>query len=282
MRLLRYREAGTEKPGLLDASGTLRDLSGHVADITGESITPEGLKKLAALDPASLPAVSGNPRLGCPVGKIGKIICVGLNYSDHAAETGMQVPAEPIIFMKATTSINGPNDTVVIPKNSRKTDWEVELGIVIGKKAQYVEEKDSLDHVAGFVLVNDISEREFQIERHGQWVKGKSADTFAPIGPWLVTKDEVADPQNLKMWLDVNGKRCQDGSTTTMVYGVKHLVSYISQFMTLMPGDIIPTGTPPGVGAGMKPPMFLKPGDVMKLGIEGLGEQRQDVVGYKG
>lgn len=282
MRLLRYGEAGKEKPGLLDASGTLRDLSGHVGDITGDTLSPEGLKKLAALDPASLPAVSGDPRLGCPVGAIGKIICVGLNYSDHAAETGMQVPAEPIIFMKATTAINGPNDTVIIPKNSRKTDWEVELGIVIGKKAQYVEEKDALDYVAGYVLVNDISEREFQIERHGQWVKGKSADTFAPIGPWMVTKDEIADPQNLKMWLDVNGKRCQDGSTTTMVYGVKHLVSYISQFMTLMPGDVIPTGTPPGVGAGMKPPMFLKPGDVMKLGIEGLGEQRQDVVGYKG
>lgn len=282
MRLLRYGEAGKEKPGLLDASGTLRDLSGHVADIDGSAITPEGLKKLAAIDPASLPAVSGNPRLGCPVGKIGKIICVGLNYSDHAAETGMQVPAEPIIFMKATTAINGPNDPVVIPRNSKKTDWEVELGIVIGKKAQYVEEKDALDYVAGYVLVNDISEREFQIERHGQWVKGKSADTFAPIGPWLVTKDEIADPQNLKMWLDVNGKRCQDGATTTMVYGVKHLVSYISQFMTLMPGDVIPTGTPPGVGAGMKPPMFLKPGDVMTLGIEGLGEQRQEVVGYKG
>lgn len=282
MRLLRYGEAGKEKPGMLDANGTLRDLSGHVGDITGDTLSPEGLKKLAALDPASLPAVSGTPRLGCPIGTIGKIICVGLNYSDHAAETGMQVPAEPIIFMKATTAINGPNDTVIIPKNSRKTDWEVELGIVIGKKAQYVEEKDALDYVAGYVLVNDISEREFQIERHGQWVKGKSADTFAPIGPWMVTKDEIADPQNLKMWLDVNGKRCQDGSTTTMVYGVKHLVSYISQFMTLMPGDVIPTGTPPGVGAGMKPPMFLKPGDVMKLGIEGLGEQRQDVVGYKG
>lgn len=282
MRLLRYGEAGKEKPGLLDANGTLRDLSGHVGDITGDTLSPEGLKKLAALDPASLPAVSGTPRLGCPIGTIGKIICVGLNYSDHAAETGMQVPAEPIIFMKATTAINGPNDTVVIPRHSKKTDWEVELGIVIGKKAQYVEEKDALDYVAGYVLVNDISEREFQIERHGQWVKGKSADTFAPIGPWMVTKDEIADPQNLKMWLDVNGKRCQDGSTTTMVYGVKHLVSYISQFMTLMPGDVIPTGTPPGVGAGMKPPMFLKPGDVMKLGIEGLGEQRQDVVGYKG
>lgn len=282
MRLLRYGEAGKEKPGLLDANGTLRDLSGHVGDITGDTISPEGLKKLAALDPASLPAVSGTPRLGCPIGTIGKIICVGLNYSDHAAETGMQVPAEPIIFMKATTAINGPNDTVIIPRHSKKTDWEVELGIVIGKKAQYVEERDALDYVAGYVLVNDISEREFQIERHGQWVKGKSADTFAPIGPWMVTKDEIADPQNLKMWLDVNGKRCQDGSTATMVYGVKHLVSYISQFMTLMPGDVIPTGTPPGVGAGMKPPMFLKPGDVMKLSVEGLGEQRQDVVGYKG
>jgi 2-keto-4-pentenoate hydratase/2-oxohepta-3-ene-1,7-dioic acid hydratase in catechol pathway len=279
---MRYGEAGKEKPGLLDANGTLRDLSGHVGDITGDTISPEGLKKLAAIDPASLPAVSGTPRLGCPIGTIGKIICVGLNYSDHAAETGMQVPAEPIIFMKATTAINGPNDTVVIPRHSKKTDWEVELGIVIGKKAQYVEERDALDYVAGYVLVNDISEREFQIERHGQWVKGKSADTFAPIGPWLVTKDEIADPQNLKMWLEVNGKRCQDGSTATMVYGVKHLVSYISQFMTLMPGDVIPTGTPPGVGAGMKPPMFLKPGDVMKLSIEGLGEQRQDVVGYKG
>ncbi|MBU0724247.1 MAG: fumarylacetoacetate hydrolase family protein [Alphaproteobacteria bacterium] len=282
MRLLRYGEAGQEKPGILDADGKIRDLSGHVADLTGDAITPEGLKKLAGIDVKSLPLVSGTPRLGCPIAQIGKIICVGLNYSDHAAETGMAVPPEPIIFMKATTSIIGPNDTVIIPKNSKKTDWEVELGIVIGKKAQYVDEKDSLDHVAGYCVVNDISEREFQIERSGQWVKGKSADTFAPIGPWMVTKDEIADPQNLKMWLDVDGKRYQDGSTTTMVYGVKHLVSYISQFMTLMPGDVIPTGTPPGVGTGMKPPVFLKPGNVMHLGIEGLGEQRQNVVAYKG
>ncbi|KZD09660.1 fumarylacetoacetate hydrolase family protein [Oceanibaculum pacificum] len=282
MRLLRYGEAGKEKPGILDADGKLRDLSGHLPDITGDALTPDGLKKLAGIDAKSLPEVAGSPRLGCPIANIGKVICVGLNYSDHAAETGMAVPSEPIIFMKATTAINGPNDPVIIPKNSKKTDWEVELGIVIGKKAQYVDEANSLDYVAGYVLVNDVSEREFQIERQGQWVKGKSADTFAPIGPWLVTKDEIADPQNLKMWLDVDGQRYQDGSTKTMVYGVKHLVSYISQFMTLMPGDVIPTGTPPGVGAGMKPPVFLKPGNVMRLGIEGLGEQRQDVKAYQG
>lgn len=282
MRLLRYGEAGKEKPGILDADGKLRDLSGHLPDITGDALTPDGLKKLAGIDAKSLPEVAGSPRLGCPIANIGKVICVGLNYSDHAAETGMAVPSEPIIFMKATTAINGPNDPVVIPKNSKKTDWEVELGIVIGKKAQYVDEANALDYVAGYVLVNDVSEREFQIERQGQWVKGKSADTFAPIGPWLVTKDEIADPQNLKMWLDVDGQRYQDGSTKTMVYGVKHLVSYISQFMTLMPGDVIPTGTPPGVGAGMKPPVFLKAGNVMRLGIEGLGEQRQEVKAYQG
>ncbi len=275
MKLLRYGPEGQEKPGLLDEDGRIRDLSAHVKDIAGEALAPEGLAKLAALDPASLPLVDGDVRYGPCVAGTGKFICIGLNYSDHAAETGATVPPEPIIFMKATSAITGPNDTVLIPRNSQKTDWEVELGVVIGKTAKYVSEAEALDHVAGYCVINDLSERAFQIERHGQWTKGKSADTFGPIGPWLVTRDEVADPQNLHMWLEVDGKRYQDGSTKTMVYGVAFLVSYLSQFMSLRPGDVISTGTPPGVGMGQKPQIYLKPGQTMRLGIEGLGEQQQ-------
>lgn len=278
MKLLRYGEPGREKPGLLDSAGVIRDLSGVVADIAGDTLLPEGLARLAALDPASLPAVDGSPRLGPCVAGTGKFICIGLNYSDHAAETGATVPPEPIIFMKATSAIVGPDDAIEIPRGSEKTDWEVELGVVIGKTAKYVSEEDAMDHVAGYCVINDVSERAFQIERHGQWTKGKSCDTFGPTGPWLVTKDEVADPQNLAMWLEVNGHRYQNGSTATMVYGVRHLVSYLSRFMSLRPGDIISTGTPPGVGLGLKPPVYLKPGDVVTLGIEGLGSQRQQVV----
>lgn len=275
MKLVRYGEPGEEKPGLIDAAGAIRDLSGHVPDIAGAVLTPEGLAKIAAIDPASLPVVPGTPRFGPCVAGTGKFICIGLNYSDHAAETGATVPPEPIIFMKATSAITGPNDPVEIPRNSQKTDWEVELGVVIGKKAKYVSEADAMDHVAGYCLINDVSERAFQAERQGQWTKGKSADTFGPIGPWLATRDEIADPQNLKMWLTVNGRKFQDGTSATMVYGVRYLVSYLSQFMSLHPGDIISTGTPPGVGLGQKPNIFLKPGDVMELGIEGLGQQRQ-------
>lgn len=278
MKLLRYGEAGAEKPGLLAEDGTIRDLSAHVGDIAGEVLSPEGLAALARIDAASLPEVSGNPRLGPCVAGTGKFICIGLNYSDHAAETGATVPPEPIIFMKATSAIVGPNDDVEIPRTSEKTDWEVELGVVIGKMAKYVSEDEAMDYVAGYCVVNDVSERAFQAERHGQWTKGKSADTFGPTGPWLVTKDEVADPQNLSMWLEVNGHRYQDGSTKTMVYGVRYLVSYLSQFMSLRPGDIISTGTPPGVGLGQNPKVFLKAGDVMELGIEGLGTQRQRCV----
>ncbi len=279
MKLLRYGPKGQEKPGMLDASGTLRDLSGVIADIDGTTIGADGLAKLGGLDPASLPAVSGSPRLGACVGKVGKFICIGLNYADHAAESGLDVPPEPVIFMKCTSAICGPNDDVEIPRTSEKTDWEVELGVVIGKHAKYVDEKDAMDHVAGYCVINDVSERAFQAERAGQWTKGKSHDTFGPIGPWLVTKDEVADPQNLKMWLEVDGHRYQDGSTRTMVYKVPHLVSYLSQFMSLQPGDIISTGTPPGVGLGIKPtPVYLKPGQTMHLGIEGLGEQTQKTV----
>lgn len=275
MKLLRYGEAGRERPGMIDADGNIRDLSAHVTDIAGSGISPESLKKLASVDPKSLPLVDGNPRLGPCVAGTGKFICIGLNYSDHAAETGATVPSEPIIFMKATSAIVGPNDDVLIPRGSEKTDWEVELAIVIGKTAKYVTESEALDYVAGYCVAHDVSERAFQAERQGQWTKGKSCDTFGPTGPWLVTKDEVADPQNLKMWLTVNGKTMQDGSTRTMVYGVAHLVSYLSQFMSLLPGDIISTGTPPGVGLGMKPPVFLKNGDVVELGIEGLGTQKQ-------
>lgn len=275
MKLLRYGKPGQEKPGLLDKDGKIRDLSAHVADIGGEAISPASLKKLAKLNVADLPLVKGRPRLGpCVVGT-GKFICIGLNYSDHAAETGATVPPEPIIFMKATSAIVGPNDTVEIPRNSVKCDWEVELGVVIGKTAKYVSEDKAMDHVAGYCVINDLSEREFQIEHSGQWTKGKSADTFGPTGPWLVTKDEIKDPQDLGMWLEVNGKRFQNGSTKTMVYGVRFLVSYLSRFMSLQPGDIISTGTPPGVGMGQKPQLYLKAGDVMELSIDGLGTQKQ-------
>ncbi len=282
MKLLRYGPLGQEKPGILDAQGNIRDLSGVVGDINGATLQPEALARLAGLDLNALPVVSGQPRIGACVAGVGKFICIGLNYSDHAAETGATVPPEPIIFMKATSAIMGPDDDLIIPKNSQKTDWEVELGVVIGKVARYVDEASAMDHVAGYCTINDVSERAFQIERHGQWTKGKSCDTFGPIGPWLVTADEVADPQNLAMFCDVNGHRFQNGSTKTMVYGVCYLISYLSQFMSLQPGDIISTGTPPGVGMGQKPPLYLKPGDKVHLGIAGLGEQRQDVKAYAG
>jgi 2-keto-4-pentenoate hydratase/2-oxohepta-3-ene-1,7-dioic acid hydratase in catechol pathway len=275
MKLLRYGGPGQEKPGMLDSEGTLRDLSGIVADVSGSALNPESLDKLRKLDPLTLPPVSGSPRIGPCVGSVGKFLCIGLNYSDHAAESGMAVPTEPVLFMKATSAISGPYDNVVIPRNSLKTDWEVELGVVIGKQAKYVDEKDALSHVAGYCVVNDLSERAFQLEGTGQWVKGKSADTFGPIGPWLVTADEVSDPQSLHLWLEVDGHRYQDGSTATMVFGVAHLVSYLSRFMSLQPGDIISTGTPPGVGLGQRPQIYLRAGNVMTLGVEGLGEQRQ-------
>lgn len=278
MKLLRYGPPGEEKPGLLDADGNLRDLSGHVADISGDTLLPESLARLKALDVTSLPRVEGNPRLGPCVGGTRKFICIGLNYSDHAAETGAAIPPEPIVFMKAVSAIVGPGDAIEIPRNSLKTDWEVELGVVIGKPAKYVSESNAMDHVAGYCVINDVSERAFQAERQGQWTKGKSADTFGPTGPWLVTSDEVRDPQALPMWLEVNGHRYQNGNTATMIYGVLYLVAYLSQFMSLQPGDIISTGTPPGVGLGQKPPVYLKPGDVVTLGIEGLGQQRQNVV----
>ncbi|MES0885203.1 fumarylacetoacetate hydrolase family protein [Roseibium sp. SCP14] len=278
MKLLRYGPKGHEKPGILDADGVVRDLSEHVADISGETIGDEALSKIAALGLSTLPAVDVE-RYGPCVSGVGKFICIGLNYSDHAAESGLPVPSEPVIFAKATSAICGPNDNVEIPRGSTATDWEVELGVVIGKEAKYVDEADALDYVAGYCVINDVSERDFQAKREGQWTKGKSADTFGPIGPWLVTRDEVTDPQALPMYLDVNGKRMQDGNTNTMVYGVAHVVSYLSQFMSLQPGDIISTGTPPGVGLGMKPvPVYLKAGDEMELGIEGLGTQRQKVV----
>ena len=278
MKLVRYGESGRERPGLIDQTGAIRDLSGHMLDVAGAELDPDALARLAKVDPESLPLVVGEtPRIGPCVAGTGKFICIGLNYSDHAAETNATVPPEPIIFMKATSAIVGPDDDVFIPRGSVKTDWEVELGVVIGRKAKYVSEAEALDYVAGYCVVHDVSERAFQTERQGQWTKGKSCDTFGPIGPWLVTKDEVADPQNLPMWLKVNGETVQNGSTKTMVYGVAYLVSYLSQFMSLLPGDIISTGTPPGVGMGMKPPRFLKPGDVVELGIEGLGKQRQQV-----
>ena len=279
MKLLRYGAKGAEKPGLLDKNGQIRDLSQHVPDIAGAVLSDDSLARLAKIDPATLPLVEGPVRYGACVGQIGKFICVGLNYSDHAKETGAEPPKEPILFMKATSAVCGPNDNVMIPKNSQKTDWEVELGVVIGREARYVDEKDALSYVAGYCVINDVSERAFQTERGGQWVKGKSADTFGPTGPWLVTRDEIKDPQNLSMWLDVDTKRYQNGSTRTMIFGVAHLVHYISQFMSLQPGDVISTGTPPGVGLGQKPnPIYLKPGQVMRLGIEGLGEQRQQVI----
>lgn len=282
MKLLRYGEMGQERPALLDANGQIRDLSGAVDDIAEDTLAPEGLARLEEIDPATLPLVEGEPRIGACVGHVGKLICVGLNYADHAAEAGMDLPPEPILFMKATSSICGPNDDIRIPRGSEKTDWEVELGIVIGKEARYLEPEDAMDHVAGYCVVNDISERAFQIERAGQWVKGKSADTFGPIGPWMVTCDEVADPQDLGLWLSVDGQKYQDGTTRTMVFGVAHLVHYISQFMSLQPGDIIATGTPPGVGMGQTPQTFLRAGQVMELGIEGLGQQRQRTIAWNG
>jgi 2-keto-4-pentenoate hydratase/2-oxohepta-3-ene-1,7-dioic acid hydratase in catechol pathway len=278
MKLLRYGAVGQEKPGVLDRKGILRDLSGHINDVSGSALLPASLDKLKTLDLESLPAVEGTPRLGPCAGAVGKFIAIGLNYADHAAESGVDVPKEPVIFTKATSSICGPNDNVVIPRGSQKCDWEVELACVIGKPGKYIEEADALSHVAGYCVVNDVSERGFQLEGTGQWVKGKSADTFGPLGPWLVTADEVPDPQNLHLWLEVNGHRYQDGSTKTMVFSVAHLVSYVSRFMSLQTGDVITTGTPPGVGMGQKPQTYLKPGDVITLGIEGLGEQRQHVV----
>ncbi len=282
MKLLRYGPSGREKPGLLDADGKIRDLSGIVSNIDSSVLAPSRLEHLRKFDPAKLPLVRGTPRLGVPYIGIGKFIAIGLNFSDHAAESGMPVPQEPIVFMKATTCITGPNDGIVLPKGSTKTDWEVELGAVIGTKAQYVEKADALKYVAGYCVINDVSERQFQLERGSQWDKGKGCDTFGPIGPYLVTTDEITDPQDLEMWLDVNGEKRQRGNTKTMVFDVAHLVSYISQFMTLMPGDIITTGTPPGVGMGMKPQQFLKAGDVVTLGIRGLGEQKQRVTAWTG
>jgi 2-keto-4-pentenoate hydratase/2-oxohepta-3-ene-1,7-dioic acid hydratase in catechol pathway len=278
MKLVRYGLPGRESPGLIDAEGALRDLSAHVSDISGAVLRLDGLETLRSIDAYSLPIVHGNPRIGPCVGAVGKIVCVGLNYSDHAAESNMPVPAEPILFMKASSAIIGPNDDVRIPPRSKKTDWEVELGIVIGEPCSYVPEALASRHVAGYCVVNDISEREYQLERGGQWDKGKSCDTFAPLGPWLVTPDEVPDPHALDLWLDVDGRRYQNGSTRTMIFGVPHLISYISHFMTLHPGDIISTGTPPGVGLGQKPPAFLCAGQTMSLGITGLGTQRQRTV----
>ncbi|MDP2734275.1 MAG: ureidoglycolate lyase [Hoeflea sp.] len=276
MKLLRIGAPGQEKPAILDAAGNPRDLSAVIGDIAGDVLLPESLARIAAIDPATLPELEAD-RIGACVGHVGKFICIRLNYSDHAAETGAQVPKEPVIFMKATSAVCGPNDTVLIPRNSVKTDWEVELGVIIGKGGVYIDEADALDHVAGYCVVNDVSEREFQIERSGTWDKGKGCDTFGPIGPWLVTRDEVADPQDLKLWLEVDGHRYQDGSTRTMVFGVAHIVSYVSQFMSLQPGDVISTGTPPGVGMGQKPQTYLKGGETIELGVEGLGTQRQSV-----
>jgi len=281
MKLVRYGNPGKEKPGLVDADGNLRDLSAHIKDIGPAQLGDAALGKLRRIKPASLPRVKGSPRMGCPVTGTPKFIAIGLNYADHALEAGMPIPKEPIVFMKATSCIQGPNDPVMLPKGSVKTDWELELGVVIGTRARYVTQKEALNHVAGYCTINDISEREFQIERGGTWDKGKGCDTFGPIGPWLVTRDEVPNPQKLQMWLDLNGQRVQTGSTKTMVFGVAKLISYVSQFMTLEPGDVITTGTPPGVGMGMKPPLYLKKGDKMSLGIEGLGEQHQLVVAFK-
>src|SRR5688572_1016391 len=281
MKLLRVGAPGLEKPAILHSDGTYRDLSSIVPELRGLVLTPEGMSRIRAVDPATLPVLDQDLRIGPCVDQVGKFICIGLNYADHAAETGAPIPAEPIIFMKATSAIIGPNDDVIIPKNAIKPDWEVELGIVIGKEARYIDEKDAFDHIAGYCVVNDVSERHFQTERGGQWDKGKGCDTFGPIGPWLVTPDEVPDPQNLKMWLEVDGHRYQNGSTKTMIFGVATCVAYVSQFMSLQPGDIITTGTPPGVGMGIKPePVWLKPGNVMRLGIEGLGEQTQNVKAY--
>ncbi|NIF70816.1 MULTISPECIES: fumarylacetoacetate hydrolase family protein [unclassified Burkholderia] len=281
MKLARYGQPGSEKPALVDQDGKLRDLSGVIADITPATLDEASLAKLRALDVASLPLVEGTPRHGCPVNGVGKFLAIGLNYSDHAAETGQPVPKEPVVFTKAISCIQGPNDPIMLPRGSEKTDWEVELGIVIGSVTRYVEREQALQHVAGYVTINDVSERHFQLERTPQWDKGKGCDTFGPIGPWLVTRDEVPNVQALSMWLEVNGKRVQNGNTSTMIFDVAEIVSHLSQFMTLMPGDVITTGTPPGVGMGMKPPQFLRAGDVVKLGIEGLGEQQQTVVPFK-
>lgn len=276
MKLLRYGEPGQERPGLLDSNGRIRDLTDLIGDLSGTALSPESIAHLQSQDVNSLPLIEGNPRLGPCVGKIGKFICIGLNYADHAAETGADIPKEPIIFNKWTSAIVGPNDNVEIPRNSKKTDWEVELGVVIGKGGRYIDEADALEHVAGYCVINDVSEREFQIERGGTWDKGKGCDTFGPIGPWLVTRDEIADPHQLNLWLEVDGKRYQNGNTRTMIFQIPKLVSYLSQFMSLQPGDVISTGTPPGVGLGIKPePVFLRAGQTMRLGIEGLGEQQQ-------
>ncbi|EPJ9039964.1 ureidoglycolate lyase [Serratia sp. OLHL2] len=279
MKLLRYGEPGQERPGMLDAQGRLRDLSQHIADVGGAALSPASLAKLRALDSAALPLVEGQPRLGACVGGIGKFICIGLNYADHAAETGAAIPEEPVVFNKWTSAVVGPYDRVEIPRGSQKTDWEVELGVVIGQGGRYISEADAMRHVAGYCVINDVSEREYQIERGGTWDKGKGCDTFGPIGPWLVTADEIADPHSLNLWLEVDGKRYQDGNTSTMIFRIPQIVSYLSRFMSLQPGDVISTGTPPGVGMGQKPqPVYLRAGQTMRLGIEGLGEQRQQTV----
>jgi len=278
MKLLRYGEPGEERPGLLDDQGRIRDLSAVIDDVSGEVLSRRGRAELEALDPATLPAVEGSPRLGPCVGAVGKFLCIGLNYSDHARESGMEVPPEPVVFSKATSAISGPNDDVYYPRKGSKVDWEVELGVILGEKAHYVDEKKAHDCIAGYCVINDLSERAFQLEQHGQWVKGKSCDTFGPIGPWLVTPDELGDPHELDIWLEVDGHRYQDGNTRTMIYRVPFLVSYLSQFMSLHPGDVISTGTPPGVGLGLDPPTYLEIGQTMHLGIQGLGEQRQKVV----
>ena len=279
MKLLRYGEKGQERPALLDADGRLRDLSAHISDVAGDALLPQNFARLQALDPASLPLVPGNPRLGACVGQVGKFICIGLNYADHAAETGAPIPDEPIIFNKWTSAIVGPNDNVEIPRHSTKTDWEVELGVVIGQGGRYIDERQAMQHVAGYCVINDVSEREFQLERGGTWDKGKGCDTFGPLGPWLVSRDEIADPHQLSIWLEVDGHRYQNGNTRTMIFQIPKLISYLSQFMSLQPGDVISTGTPPGVGLGIKPtPVYLKPGQKIRLGIEGLGEQNQTTV----
>ena len=280
MKLLRHGAPGAEKPGLMDDTGTIRDLSAHVTDLTGDRLSDASLAKIAKLDPETLPIVAEETRLGPCVGSVGKFVCIGLNYADHAAESGLSLPEEPVLFFKATSAIMGPNDTVEIPRGSVKTDWEVELGVVIGKEAKYVSESEALTHVAGYCVINDLSERDFQLHRSGQWVKGKSADTFGPIGPWLATRDEIDDPQALDMYLEVNGHRYQDGSTTTMHFSVANIISHVSQFMSLQPGDVISTGTPPGVGMGQSPETYLKPGDIIELGIAGLGVQRQEVIAH--
>ncbi len=278
MKLLRYGPLGHEKPGLLDTEGTLRDLSGEIDDVAGDALSSETLEHLNGLDPTTLSVVEGTPRIGSCVGNVGKFICIGLNYADHAAEAGLPLPDEPLVFMKAASAICGPYDAVEIPRTSEKCDWEVELGVVIGKRTKYVSEAEALDHVAGYCVVNDVSERDFQLQRTGQWTKGKSHDTFGPIGPWLVTRDEITDPENLDLYCAINGHRYQDGNTRTLHFGIATIISHLSQFMTLEPGDVIATGTPPGVGMGLNPPVYLKPGDVMELGVEGLGVQRQTLV----